>query len=325
MRILLAIDGSQPAERARDLVAALPWPRGTSVRVVTVAERREAILFAWAPSAAFLSESDRIENEVVRSHTVALESAESAIKLARPDITVETVLLRGRAATVIVDEAGTYEADLVVVGHRGFGAIETMLLGSVSAEVVDHAPCPVLVARAATVGPILLAHDGSPSAMSAEAILTTLPLAASAPVTVMSVTENALPFTAATAPGVYDWGMAGYIEGLEAARRDTQAMADEVVARLRRAGVDAAAVVYDGDPAQELVEYAKEHRTGLIVLGTRGHTGLRRLVLGSVARNVLTHAPCSVLVVRGPAAMEGSEAQEEPVVTASAGPGAALH
>ena len=36
----------------------------------------------------------------------------------------------------------------------------------------------------------------------------------------------------------------------------------------------------------------------MLVLGTRGHTGLRRLLLGSVARNVLIHAPCSVLIVR---------------------------
>ena len=53
-----------------------------------------------------------------------------------------------------------------------------------------------------------------------------------------------------------------------------------------------------GDPAHEIVAYAKEQQSGLLVLGTRGHTGLRRLMLGSVARNVLLHAPCSVLVVR---------------------------
>ena len=44
--------------------------------------------------------------------------------------------------------------------------------------------------------------------------------------------------------------------------------------------------------------YTKANRTGLLVLGTRGNTGLRRLLLGSVARNVLLHAPCSVLIVR---------------------------
>jgi hypothetical protein len=47
------------------------------------------------------------------------------------------------------------------------------------------------------------------------------------------------------------------------------------------------------------------HGAGIIVVGTRGQTGLRRLVLGSVARNVLLHAPCSVLVVREGAKLDG--------------------
>ncbi|MDP2350799.1 MAG: universal stress protein [Chloroflexota bacterium] len=47
-----------------------------------------------------------------------------------------------------------------------------------------------------------------------------------------------------------------------------------------------------------MVRYAAERRTGTIVMGTRGRTGLARLLLGSVARRVLVHAPCSVLIVR---------------------------
>ena len=54
----------------------------------------------------------------------------------------------------------------------------------------------------------------------------------------------------------------------------------------------------EGDPAAEIVRFATERGIGTIVMGTRGHTGLARLVLGSVARNVLLHAPSSVLVVR---------------------------
>ena len=55
-------------------------------------------------------------------------------------------------------------ADLVIVGARGHGIIDEMLLGSVSAEVVDHAPCPVLVARRPTTWRLLIATDGSPDA-----------------------------------------------------------------------------------------------------------------------------------------------------------------
>jgi nucleotide-binding universal stress UspA family protein len=58
----------------------------------------------------------------------------------------------------------------------------------------------------------------------------------------------------------------------------------------------------EGDPATELVAAATESGTDLIVIGSRGHTGITRLVLGSVAHSILTHAHCSVLVVRHRAA-----------------------
>ena len=61
---------------------------------------------------------------------------------------------------------------------------------------------------------------------------------------------------------------------------------------------DAVAEIRQGDPAHEIVSAAESARAGLVVLGTRGLTGLRRLLIGSVARNVLLSAPCSVLVVR---------------------------
>jgi nucleotide-binding universal stress UspA family protein len=57
-------------------------------------------------------------------------------------------------------------------------------------------------------------------------------------------------------------------------------------------------VALEGDPATEIVRFAAERKVGTIVMGTRGHTGLARLILGSTARNVLLHASCSVLVVR---------------------------
>ena len=70
----------------------------------------------------------------------------------------------GRAATVILEEAERTSAELIIVGARDHGAIERVLLGSVSAEVVDHAHCPVLVARRPTAWRVLVATDGSPDA-----------------------------------------------------------------------------------------------------------------------------------------------------------------
>jgi nucleotide-binding universal stress UspA family protein len=68
--------------------------------------------------------------------------------------------------------------------------------------------------------------------------------------------------------------------------------------RLVDAGLEATAFELEGDPSTEIVRFAATHDIATIVMGTRGHTGLTRLILGSTARNVLLHASCSVLVVR---------------------------
>ena len=56
--------------------------------------------------------------------------------------------------------------------------------------------------------------------------------------------------------------------------------------------------VVSGDPDAAIVEYAREHGADLIVMGSHGHTGLRHLLMGSVAEHVLRHAACPVLIVR---------------------------
>jgi nucleotide-binding universal stress UspA family protein len=318
MRILLATDGSQPADRARDLMVAMSWPRGTSIRVVSVVPKSADVTARWTPDTATVPDVDRLADHGVRTHVLALDAAERDLALAHPDCVIDRFLLRGRAASAIVEEAGRFHADLIVVGHRGHGPIETMLLGSVSAEVVDHAPCAVLVARDSDPGPIVFADDGSASGNTAAALLEAFPLAPHTPITVLSVTDTGLPFATAAAPGLYDQAVESYIRSREEARAETQRIADAAAARLRLLGYRATAVVHDGDPAHEIVEYAKDHRAGLLVLGTRGNTGLRRLLLGSVARNVLLHAPCSVLIVRETVVPPMPE--REPVTSTSGSP-----
>jgi universal stress protein A len=57
-----------------------------------------------------------------------------------------------------------------------------------------------------------------------------------------------------------------------------------------------------GDPRDALVETARQDRVDLIIVGSHGRTGLSKLLLGSVASHVVSHAPCNVLVVKLPAA-----------------------
>ncbi len=75
----------------------------------------------------------------------------AAVPLNAPGRLVETRVVRGRPASALLAEANAMQPDLIVVGSRGHGPLATVLLGSVSAEVVDHAPCPVLVARRSSV------------------------------------------------------------------------------------------------------------------------------------------------------------------------------
>jgi len=294
MRVVLAIDGSISSARARDLVVGLPWPDGSSIRVVGVVEHGPALFgLPWIPVVP--ENAGAIEEDVVNRLTDALLAAEHEI--ARPALTVDHALLRGHAARAIVDEARTFGAELVVLGSRGHGGFETMFLGSTSAEVVDHAPCPVLVVRDTRIGSIVLAEDGSTGARDAAACVEEWPILATVPVTVVSVAEVAVPMGGAT-PGLYDQVMESYAESVDLARAEHREIALRRADRLARTGRAVQIEVRDGDAAAEIVTAAGERKTDLVVVGTRGHTGLTRMILGSVARKVLTHAPCSVLVVR---------------------------
>jgi nucleotide-binding universal stress UspA family protein len=128
--------------------------------------------------------------------------------------------------------------------------------------------------------------------------MTTWPLFEGLPVTVVTVDEDGFPYSASVPPLVYAEGMDAYAYGTAAQRRATEADCEATAMRLRLAGMEADAELREGDPAHEIVLSARHHGAGLVVVGTRGQTGLRRLILGSVARKVLLHAPCSVLIVR---------------------------
>ena len=75
-------------------------------------------------------------------------------------------------------------------------------------------------------------------------------------------------------------------------------------------------VLLEGDPAEEIVEHARESNTDLIVMGTHGRTGLERLLMGSVAEKVMREAPCSVLVVKLPKGVPVPEPHGVAVATA---------
>lgn len=296
MRILVATDGSAPSEMAIDLVADTPWPKGSSIHVVRAIDISGAVFGGpWGPMPAVdTGVVDSAGRGLAQEHLDACRE-----RLQRPGIEVDCRVYEGRAGDVIVEAAADWGADLVVVGSRGHGTIESMLLGSVSSEIIDHAPCPVIVARGGGIGRVVLAWDGSACASVAADLLTRWQaLFASSAIRVVSVADVVPEWTAVSDGHVEGGVLDDYDAHLLEVRGEHDKLADDMASRLRSVGLDATAERRDGDPATEIVAAAKAWRAELIIVGTHGRSGLRRLLMGSVARNVLHHAACSVLVTR---------------------------
>jgi nucleotide-binding universal stress UspA family protein len=293
VRVLIASDGSPHAQRAVALTAAQAWPSGTHIHVIVVDD-------GWVRAPEVLSPTPVVlEPDESAGHDPAGSAAQAARILKRPGWTVTSDVLMGRAASAIVEEGERFGADVVILGSRGRGPLGSLALGSVSAEVVDHAGRPVLVAR--DDGPIrrvVLGDDGSDRAARGRRVLAEWPIFADVDVTVSCVAHVPAPLHSAIAPTVLRKALADYQQSLEEARRARDRACEAATAELAAAGRRVTAQPGDGDPAEVLIDVAHASGADLIVVGSRGQTGLTRLMLGSVARNVLYGAACSVLVVR---------------------------
>jgi len=298
MKVLLAVDGSASADRAASLVASLAWPMGSTIEVVTVYPGTAAI---------FDMPGVVLDADVIQEAEDAMEAEARRIvikvarRIAAPDLTVQTQVVRGRAATALLDQVSEFKADLIVVGSRGRGPFESAVLGSVSAEVVDHSQVPVLVTRRDHIARILLGEDGSRSAAAAADTVRRWSALHGAPIRVLSVAD--------VDPQWNPWLRGAEIRAAQAASTASiherqEALARSTAAALDKAGLVAEGVVEDGNPAHRLVEAAVNWDADLLVVGSHGHGGLGPIV-GSVARAVLYHAPCSILVVPEPPASPG--------------------
>ena len=133
-QIGVAFDGSPESRLAQDAAVSLAQETGASVRLISVLNP-EANAFGWGYGVIDL------EEEMSEIYGERLNEAAARI----PDeITVEKELLSRGPAPDLIEKAAK-RVDLLVMGSRGYGPIRRVLLGSVSAPVVKHCPCPVLV------------------------------------------------------------------------------------------------------------------------------------------------------------------------------------
>ena len=195
----------------------------------------------------------------------------------------------------ITGAATRLRADLIVLGTRGLTGVKHIVLGSVAERSVRLAPCPVLAVKEGDPGgplrQIVVATDFSEPGDHARDVGVALAKQLGAEVHLVHAFDIPLalvtPYEVAVPDGLIR-------EAREAARKKLDRALDEVRAK----GVKATGHLAEVPAAPAIADLAKELKADLIVVGTHGRTGLRHVLLGSVAERTLRLAPCAVLTVK---------------------------
>jgi nucleotide-binding universal stress UspA family protein len=217
----------------------------------------------------------------------ALKDAE---KLAKEEgVLIRTICEEGEIFERISDLAAAENCDLIVMGRRGLHRLERSLVGSVTARVIGYSQRDVLVVPADThVGfqRVLVATDGSKQCRPAVERAIDFAKSYGGEISVVSIVDVPAEFYA-EAPQV-----------VEDMIHKAKIYVEEVKKQADTSGIKAEGFVKEGEAYQAIVDLAKERDVNIIVMGSHGRTGLKRLLMGSVAEKVIGYAPCPVLVTR---------------------------
>jgi nucleotide-binding universal stress UspA family protein len=283
LRVLVATDGSRDAQAAIATTMHLPWPARTRVRAIsarrTRAEYRRSIL---------LTALDRGAEK-------AADSARRTLSRRWPDVEIEIV--DKSPAEGILSEAERFRADVIVVGWRGHGTLRRLLMGSVSRGVVRGSKCAVLVVRRSQrVRKIVVGVDGSPTAQRALTFVGRLVPPRDGHVTLVSGVEL-MTALQGRVPGAAAIAREIRRTNTMRARTATKAL-NRASAELKRLGWHTRTALVHGEPLRDLLGAVAATRAQLLVVGARGTSGVRHLLLGSVAEGALNRCPVAVLVAR---------------------------
>jgi nucleotide-binding universal stress UspA family protein len=139
--ILVAFDGSEHAERALSEAIDMARSNGASLTLVSVSPGLAPWVLMPGPMPAPTNIGE-LEQEIAREYQAMLDKAAAKVP---EEVPAKKVLLEARAASAIVSQVRKGDHDLVVMGSRGRGELESMLLGSVSNGVLHQSPVPVLI------------------------------------------------------------------------------------------------------------------------------------------------------------------------------------
>ena len=286
-RVVVATDESSQARAALATVVAVPWPDETLVRAVIARQSRppysrSILLTALDPSA------DEGAARARRTLSRRWPSAEA--------IVVDKTPVEG-----ILQEAERFRADVIAVGWRGHGTTRRLLMGSVSRGVVRGAKCAVLVVRQRPrrVRRIVIGFDASPNAQRAVELVATLVAPPGGRVTLVSIAEVLTPSSHGPSVGGIRSTITREVRRInaEAARAATNAL-KRAATELERSGWRTRTQLRTGEPLRELMVAVRTLDPQLLVVGARGTSGVRQLLLGSVAEGVLNRSPVPVLLAR---------------------------
>lgn len=288
--VVVAVDGSDASNNAVRWAANTANKRGVPLRLAA-SYTMPQFLYAEGlvpPQELF----DELQNETLQT----VEAARTIAHEVAPDIKIGYTIVEGSPIDMLLEMSD--DVTMIVMGSRGLGGLSGMVMGSVSAAVVSHAKCPVVVVRedsqvteANKYGPVVVGVDGSDISRQA--------------------TEFA--FQEAQARGtklvaIHTWmdmQVQASLAGLAAAQQEWNVIEDEQTRLLEERiqpyleeypDVEVELVIARDRPVRALSDNAVDAQ--LLVVGSHGRGGFRGMMLGSTSRALLQSAPCPMVVVR---------------------------
>jgi len=203
------------------------------------------------------------------------------------------------AATAILGYASDNNIDLIVMGTHGRRGLGHLLLGSAAEEVVRLAACPVFTIRelkepkpVMKVNNILVPVDFSNYSKSALAYASEIALSYNAQLQVLHIIEETMH------PAFSISGKSSIFDLVPGIKEDSRKRIDKMLKDIVSDKVKSNVYIQAGRAASDIIKFAKENSTDLIVIATHGLTGLEHMLLGSVTEKVVRMAHCPVFTVK---------------------------
>ncbi len=304
VKILVAVDDSPHSEAAIQVVLCRDWPPDSSLKVVCVVEGADPIGPGPHKERARLRELVQRESIEAGERLVKDVAERLAPRFGEGNVCFE--VLSGYPKEMIVDAATEWGADLIVVGSHGRRGLARFILGSVSQTVLLHGPCSTLIVRLShpeitdldmRLRHILVPIDDSDHSRDALDWVKALPFTDKTCIKLLTILPPLVDKYSNGIDALYAQNFPSKLARKKDAAKQLLAQAAESLSRRAKLG-NVTFEVRQGDPAEEILKVAAEWPSGLIVMGSHGHSHMARLWLGSVSQEVVLQAPCPVEVVR---------------------------